>query len=558
MQSQSTIAHAPMDVEITIKNYRCFSEQAPATFTLRGGMTTAFVGVNTAGKSTLLRLFYELRPIFAHAAAQLYSTLTSERYRHNTLTFDVRPPILDLSELFHNRNDRDIELTLQLLVSDQEGEDLYHLPFRVTTIISNGQGNRGIFDHQISLSPDFLRGRSLQSTTNNDGTRSYLFIDKEGRSNLIQDFHLVNILSIFESFVNTLYIGPFRVALNATAKHEYYDLNIGEGFVSTWRQWQAGPTQSWNKAVKEVIDDLKEIFDIKDLSIHPSDTGGTFRLYLDHSSHQLSELGGGIAQIFIILAHAAIKKPHYILIDEPELNLHPSLQLKFMDKLSKYARNGLIFSTHSLGLARSTANQIYSVIRGSDGYSTVHPLNATPRLPEFLGEMNFAAYQELGFEKVVFVEGVTEIKILQQMLRILSKDRTVVLMHLGGSGMIIGNRVEELAEAKRIAPDVRILIDSERTSDGAPLDHHRKQFVESCAEVGIQCTVLERRATENYFPQQAITRGVGNMYRQLGPFERLGDSLPGWRKADSWRIAHAMTAADIQAAGDLGVFLESL
>jgi predicted ATPase len=52
-----------MDVEVTVSNYRCFSDK-PVRFALKKGLQ-AFVGVNNSGKSSLLRLFYELRNIFA-------------------------------------------------------------------------------------------------------------------------------------------------------------------------------------------------------------------------------------------------------------------------------------------------------------------------------------------------------------------------------------------------------------------------------------------------------------------------------------------------------------
>jgi AAA15 family ATPase/GTPase len=45
-----------MDIEITLKNYRCFSEANPARFRLRDGFT-AFIGLNNAGKSTVLKFF---------------------------------------------------------------------------------------------------------------------------------------------------------------------------------------------------------------------------------------------------------------------------------------------------------------------------------------------------------------------------------------------------------------------------------------------------------------------------------------------------------------------
>jgi hypothetical protein len=50
---------------IQLMNYRCFSGEAPTNWTFNGDVLTSFVGPNNAGKSTLLRFFYELRPVFA-------------------------------------------------------------------------------------------------------------------------------------------------------------------------------------------------------------------------------------------------------------------------------------------------------------------------------------------------------------------------------------------------------------------------------------------------------------------------------------------------------------
>jgi hypothetical protein len=53
-----------MQIDLEIKNYRCFPDSEPVHISLRPGFT-AFVGVNNAGKSSLLKFFHEFRPLFA-------------------------------------------------------------------------------------------------------------------------------------------------------------------------------------------------------------------------------------------------------------------------------------------------------------------------------------------------------------------------------------------------------------------------------------------------------------------------------------------------------------
>src|SRR6266702_3463896 len=52
-----------MEIELTIKNYRCFSDEKPARILIKPGFT-AFLGINNSGKSSLLKFFYEFRNLF--------------------------------------------------------------------------------------------------------------------------------------------------------------------------------------------------------------------------------------------------------------------------------------------------------------------------------------------------------------------------------------------------------------------------------------------------------------------------------------------------------------
>src|SRR3954470_20311110 len=55
-----------LDVGIGLRNYRCFGDE-PARFRIREGFS-AFIGSNNSGKSSLLRMLYEFRPLFQYLA----------------------------------------------------------------------------------------------------------------------------------------------------------------------------------------------------------------------------------------------------------------------------------------------------------------------------------------------------------------------------------------------------------------------------------------------------------------------------------------------------------
>jgi len=261
----------------------------------------------------------------------------------------------------------------------------------------------------------------------------------------------------------------------------------------------------------------------------------------------------------LTLANAATENPSFILIDEPELNLHPSLQLDFITSLAAYASEGLLFATHSVGLARSAAEMVYSLQKPHGQPTEVSDFNSTPRLSEFLGELSFLGYRELGFDRVLLVEGPTDVRTVQQFLRKFGKDHSVLPLSLGGNSLINGNSgtIEQLEEMKRISGNIFAVIDSERTAKGDPPQMDRERFRNACQKAGIKCLVLERRAIENYLTDIAVKKVKGEKYRALEEFELLKTVSPAWAKSENWLIAREMTREEIEPT-DLGQFLKNL
>jgi ABC-type cobalamin/Fe3+-siderophores transport system ATPase subunit len=528
-------------VDITLKNYRCFPDSKPARISLRKGLS-ALVGVNNSGKSSLLKFFYEFRSLFqmlSSPTGNLTKALQGERQG-----FSLGPSVFDKEEVFCNLNGRDLQLELRLLPGKGGGVPMA-LPALSSMVITVPRGtDTWVAELRVAGKP-IEAGRGLGYA----GTE--LLVGGEPAADLAGLFDLCKALS------QTLYVGPFRNAINVGVNADYFDIQVGQAFIKQWRDLKTGKVKRQNEAAYRLTDDIKGIFRFASLDINPSPDDTTLQLFINGKSYRLPELGSGLTQFILVLANAAVREPSYILIDEPELNLHPSLQLDFLTTLASYAREGVIFGTHSIGLARAAADRTYSLRSVADGESEVTELEDTPRLSEFLGELSFSGYRELGFNKVLLVEGVTDVKTIQQFLRLRGKDHQIVILPAGGSQMIAEGREAELEEIKRISDNVCALIDSERQAPDAPLDGPRAAFVEACKKASISCHVLQRRAIENYFSDEAVKRVKGPKYRALEPYESLKDISPAWSKAENWRIAREMTLDHLDGT-DLGEFIASL
>lgn len=526
-------------IDFTIKNYRCFPDSRPARLTIRPGFT-GFVGANNAGKSSLLRFFYEFRGLF-QILGDRNSLLNG--LRGNQLTFNAAPSIKDLADLFSDTNDRNLTISMEFStnVSKQDRARLQIDVFRPTnTFVVNF----------------FLPGKHGPVTQSSQiGT-----IGENGISFGPPEVINIDFLLFFEScrnLANTLYIGPFRNAINIGTAEQYFDIQAGQSFVKMWRNYKTGSIRQQNEAAYRISDEIGRIFEVERLEINPSPDDQTLQVFINGKSYKLNEIGSGITQFIIVLANAAIRKPAYILVDEPELNLHPSLQIDFLTTLASYSTHGVLFSTHNMGLARASAERVYAVRRLKQGESEIRSLEALPRLSDFVGELGFSGYKELGFDQLLLVEGATEVRTLQQFLRFIKKEHKIVIIPLGGSSLINGAREMELQELKRISPNISALIDSERDSDTAPLGIDRSGFQKVCAANSINCCVLQRRATENYLTDTAVKRVKGAKYTALNAYQKLESASPTWAKSENWRIAKEMDFSEIQGT-DLGQFLEKL
>src|SRR6266566_1633743 len=111
-----------MEIELTIKNYRCFSDEKPARIEIRPGFT-AFLGINNSGKSSLLRFFYEFRHLFQQLTETgpitFPNSLQATRFvgglKNQYQSISFPPEIMDSEEVFCNLNDRNLTIQIRLI-----------------------------------------------------------------------------------------------------------------------------------------------------------------------------------------------------------------------------------------------------------------------------------------------------------------------------------------------------------------------------------------------------------------------------------------------------------
>lgn len=538
---------------LTVANYRPFTSANPIRIDLDNG-TIALLGPNNVGKSAVLRMFYELRGVF-DALRQNPQLMVSGA------PFDANSPAgtNQFGAAFSDLNEEPMSIKVSGMVPVTAGNEaserklvlevvLQRVGVKMVTLRIGGEVVAG---ENPSVGLRWADGAIKGALQAEDPGRRARGQPREKVPAPIADVR--ELITALGACADTLYIGPHRHAL-ADGGNQHFDLPAGSQFVDLWRQFKTGDTKKDRLSAQQVEEDVRVAFGLARLDVTCT-PAGALQISVNGRVDRAAEIGSGIVQFVMVLATAAKSRPALILIDEPEINLYPALQLTLLALLEKYARHGVLFTTHVVGLAR-WAEQALVVARGADGLATMTDLRVVPSAHVALGELSFAIRQELGTDIILLVEGPTEVRVMHHFLGFYGLADRVAIISLGGDGVIKSPGVASaLAQYVGFASKVFAVIDSESAQENSPPDPERRPFIDACAGLGIDCHVLSRRATENYFTEPALSAAV--QCAALGPFDALPAPPTGWKKKHNGRIASHMTKRELDET-DLGVFLQRI
>jgi hypothetical protein len=134
--------------------------------------------------------------------------------------------------------------------------------------------------------------------------------------------------------------------------------------------------------------------------------------------------GAGIRESLRLILDLELKNPQLVLIEEPEIHLHPGLSRVMANYLREKARDIQMFvTTHSTDFVDSVSfKNVFLISRDSQNKTVCRAVEADEGASQIPAELGLRLSTVFMFERIVFVEGPSDENVLRELAAKLSLD----------------------------------------------------------------------------------------------------------------------------------------
>ncbi|MBR08652.1 MAG: hypothetical protein CMP48_13365 [Rickettsiales bacterium] len=218
--------------------------------------------------------------------------------------------------------------------------------------------------------------------------------------------------------------------------------------------------------------------------------------------------GTGLKHFLDILIKITLSGATVVLLDEPELGLHPDLQRRFIEYLHKLSVEKdiqIFIGSHSQVILNYAESIKFYRVLNNKGSREILPVDKEA-VHTVLSDLGIRPSDLFNQDICLMVEGASEIVFFEHVIRTLYKSEfekvAIGIIQYGGGaaeGIISGS-----IDVSNIVPSQKYLYWL-RDRDARPIDapsNPSTRFKNKIQQHGFDCKILDKREIEYYYPEQ--------------------------------------------------------